>query len=506
MSILKKIKILFICWVFLLTSSTLLWAKTPSKIFTTWHFNLSPLFYVASNRDNHSWVVDFLGPFFTFYHSKSQSGWLFKPFFSWKDTNLEKRFLYLYPLGKWQYKNGETSWYFVPFFKGESQKISSKKEGYARFYWPIFWGKTKEGKKFWGIFPIYGTIYNRYGLDKIKFILWPLYTKSIWDKNYRITMPWPFFSYIEGPDEHGIKIWPLYEHIVSPGKWEKRFILWPFFLEQKDLENPHKSYQWMLLPFYAKQVEGNFTSQSFLWPFFRIAHNPDDNLTEVEAPWPFIRYSKDNDSFSMELWPIVGVKRSPNLSSSYFIWSCFSHDKQRLGGGDTLSSWRLLFFSKIETETNIQDKTIYKKVRIWPLFNYKQVNKNYWFAFPEVNPFDIPGIDLMYGSIFHILELKRTSNSGYTKFLWGLYRHYWNKSEDYRAISFLYSSQQQGNMKKWCILGGLFGRITNGVGKEFIILFKPTSWWKRLFFRTKRKNISDLKLNTKKMSCNLATK
>jgi len=497
-----KKKILIISFLLLLISPIKLRAKdTPSSL--TWHFNLSPLFYAASNKKQDKWVVEFLGPFFTFYHSKKQSGWLFKPLFSWKHTTKEKRFYYLYPLGKWQEEDSESSWYFVPFFKGNTQPEQSG-EQYSRFYWPIFWGRNKKGEFFWGVFPLYGTIYNRYGMNKIKFILWPLYTRSEWGKNYRLTMPWPFFSIIRGPDEHGIKIWPLYEHIISPGRWEKRFVLWPFYLEKRDLKNP-KSYQWMFLPFYAKQVEGNFTSQSFLWPFFRIAHNPDDNLTEVEAPWPFIRYSKDNSSLNVQLWPLIGFEKTPNISSYYFIWSCFSHDKQKLNDGSILSSWRLLFFSKLETETNKKDRVIYKKVRIWPLFNYKRVNQNYWFAFPELNPFDIPGIDLMYGSIFHILEIKRTPESGYTKFLWGLYRHYWNRTTDYKAISFLYSSERSGNIKKWCILGGLFGRITKGRQKNFIIFFKPTSWWGKLFHRKNKKDL-DLKLNHKKMSCNLAIK
>ncbi len=493
----KRYIVLYCLCILIFISPRNIWANSQRNNFSlTWHLNLSPLFYIASNKSKDTWVVEFLGPFFTFYHSNNQEGWLFKPLFSWKKTKKKERFLYLYPLGKWESENGESSWYLVPFFRGNSQKTASnKKNEYTKFYWPIFWGKTKTGESFWGIFPLYGTIYNHYGLDKLRFILWPLYTKSVWGKNYRITMPWPFFSYIKGPDEHGIKIWPLYEHIVSPGKWEKRFILWPFFLEKKDLKNPKRSYQWMLLPFYAKQVEGNFTSQSFLWPFFRIANNPDDNLTEVEAPWPFIRYSKDNNSLNMQLWPLIGFKNAPNLSSYYFIWSCFSHDKQRFNDGSILSSWRLLFFSKIETETNNKEQITYEKCRIWPLFNYKRVKQCYWFAFPEINPFDIPEIDLMYGSIFHILELKRTSNAGYTKFLWGLYRHYWNKNENYRAISFLYSSQQNRNVKKWCILGGLFGRITKGVQKEFIILFKPISWWRRIFHLDNKKNFSDLKLN-----------
>ncbi len=455
-------------------------SQHANSSFQTSHINLSPIFYEASNPQKHTWVIEILGPFLTFYHQSDKSGWLFRPFFSWDHQKKSKDFYYLYPLGRWETTGNETSWRLTPLFRGESNEKKQTGSSYDKFFWPVFWGRNKTGQFYWGIFPIYGNIYNRFGRDKITFFLWPLYAHSTWDKNSQLTLLWPFYSKFSGPDEQGIKLWPFYEHLTSPGNWEKGFIMWPFFFRKKDLKDP-KYHEWMFLPFYAVQYQGEKTSRTFLWPFFRVVKDPEEDYLKVEAPWPFFTYTSGKNIFNIELWPIIGHKKTPEDSSNYFLWYVFSRDALKTKK-QKLITWRLLLFSKLVYREDLKGNEVYVKRRIWPLFNYINVdNKDYWFAFPELNPFDIKKMDQMYGSIFHLIEIKRTPHTGYTKILWGLYRHYWNPKEDYLALTFLFSKDQTPCSDRWTILGGLFGEQWKHGRKQYIIFFEPTSWWGSIF-------------------------
>ena len=72
------------------------------------------------------------------------------------------------------------------------------------------------------------------------FVLWPLYSRSIEENTYRYSILWPFFSYSTG-GEDALAFWPFYGKIITPGKSEKHYVLWPIYNYQKlglDTDNP----------------------------------------------------------------------------------------------------------------------------------------------------------------------------------------------------------------------------------------------------------------------------
>ncbi|HEY9155312.1 MAG TPA: hypothetical protein VIM69_09285, partial [Opitutaceae bacterium] len=75
------------------------------------------------------------------------------------------------------------------------------------FYFSVETGSPETS--YHAVLPIAGTVYNRFGMDRLNWVLFPLYAR--WEKNHVVTTtaPFPFIRVLDGEGNHGFEFWPV---------------------------------------------------------------------------------------------------------------------------------------------------------------------------------------------------------------------------------------------------------------------------------------------------------
>ncbi|CAD7773463.1 MAG: hypothetical protein KCCBMMGE_00185 [Candidatus Methanoperedenaceae archaeon GB37] len=164
----------------------------------------SPLlnYYVSEETKS----IEAVGPFFSYQKGPEFKTFAFRPLFSYEKTPQGLSWDILYPLIRYRRDNWGKRFQLLPLINQEERHQG---ESYKE-YFPVFWGKTKTGEKYGGIFPIYGKYKQRFDRDEIKFVLWPLYIASKKADLHTYHFLWPLFTYHQGEKRKAFKFFPVY--------------------------------------------------------------------------------------------------------------------------------------------------------------------------------------------------------------------------------------------------------------------------------------------------------
>ncbi len=221
--------------------------------------NLSPVFFYSDNPKTEQSRFEVLGPLFSRDRAGSDYLYTVAPLFYYlsRGNTIESEFLY--PLGQYKSGSSDTRFNIIPISRLRQDVIP---EGASNWqFFPFYGGRTSKGEGYGGMFPFYGTFKERFGRDQAMFVLWPVYSRSIEENTYRYSILWPFFSYSTG-GEDALAFWPFYGKIITPGKSEKHYVLWPIYNYQKlglDTDNPRTLKT--VLPFYARETSHEILPQ-----------------------------------------------------------------------------------------------------------------------------------------------------------------------------------------------------------------------------------------------------
>lgn len=107
---------------------------------------------------------------------------------------------FLYPFFTWRREEGHRTF---SFFQLVNSRIDADDAAHPDNHfdvWPFYFSREADNpaESYRALIPLGGTIKNRFGKDRISFVLWPLYVHT--EKNGRqIThAPWPFLRFIDG--------------------------------------------------------------------------------------------------------------------------------------------------------------------------------------------------------------------------------------------------------------------------------------------------------------------
>jgi hypothetical protein len=141
--------------------------------------NFWPLFQYSSDPEEGVKEIDGLGPFFSWRKDPTRTQWGVRPLLNWSEGETEplERLEFVYPLGKYQVKEGEKKGYLFLLSRYLEEEYDSQKKWNFQFF-PFFIGETENGRDYGGLFPLFGTLYERYGKEEILFYLWPIYGSS----------------------------------------------------------------------------------------------------------------------------------------------------------------------------------------------------------------------------------------------------------------------------------------------------------------------------------------
>ena len=436
--------------------------------------NLSPVFFYSDNPETDQSRFEILGPLFSRDRAGSTFLYTFAPLFYYLNEGNAIEAEFLYPFGQYKSGSSDTRFNIIPFSTYRHEVLPEGASNWQLF--PFYGGRTSQGEGYGGMFPFYGTYKERFGRDRGKFILWPLYASTVAEDTYRYTVLWPFFSYSTG-GEQALTFWPFWGKIITPGKSEKYYALWPLINSQKlglDTDNPRTVKT--VLPFYARESSNTYYRQSILYPFFTHYHQDQGNYDQWDTPWPFV-VRGDGENFTLRnYFPFYYKRQEKDKSRFAIFW--WLYDKSIDASMDSWDeTYRYLMFSSYTTEIDAKGDWSVKN-RLWPLFYATSRRGVSHFHAPEPFMMSSPGFDRLFGPWVYLWNQDRLDTYRQGKAFWGLYR--WQEDVDYRLweLSFLADRETTANASKFRLLGGLvtWERENNLRRLKLLYLPKGFSW------------------------------
>ncbi len=383
-------------------------------------WNFWPFFFYSAQEGERR--LEILGPLIAREVSPQEKSFSFRPFYTRVERVEEEDIYFLSPLGHYHREAAYRRLRLVPLFTYDWM-AGEKEPGRHHTVFPFFWGETEDGRKYWGIFPLYGLLRERFGADEIRFFLWPLYASSRRGANRSTHILWPIFNYRRGPDIAGFKVWPIMGFRERPGKFRRAFFLWPFLIwEDRYSEDGPPETKRIFFPFWIKEEARDYRKRIYLWPFFQHLETRDGRFYQWDAPWPFVQIQQGEDRQGFRLWPLYGYRRSPDQESRFLLWPLFQHWHFQRHAEEQYEA-RIFLLWRFR-EVHREGRVVEKMVRIWPvLFRYERADGLTVFYFPALFPFYDEGMERNYGPLLRLLEYYRWPDGRCRlRLLWGLFR------------------------------------------------------------------------------------
>lgn len=406
-----------------------------------------PLFsYHASEGQKE---LEIIGPLFTWREDDQGNEWGIRPFlYLTKHPSQELwRWEFLYPLGKYQVKEGDNKFYLVPFslFRDEVTSSAPERREKASSFLTFFWGHTDEGERYGGFFPIGGRLEDRFGRDEIEFYLWPLYSRIEDEGEITWRIPWPFFSRMGGEAE-GLYIWPLWGRRERAGEYKKGFVLWPGYVymdEYLNTDNPVMKR--FYLPFYATVRSPRGRVDIFIPPLFFHQWAYNSSFEKWVFPWPFFTLVKGEGVREWEVFPLFRLRKEERKKRFYFLWPLYKYEWDIMTSEEEkVRRFLLINKYRIVKELNTGKEAL--DANLWPLFDYRKgLGGGVSLYICPLLPLHDDGMER---NIYPLLWIYRYARSpeGETlsDFLWGLYRRRTSSEFSSTQFAFLLRIEKEG--------------------------------------------------------------
>jgi len=376
---------------------------------------------------------------------------------------------FLYPLGRSTFDpdRPQTSTRLLPFLWYDREMKANGIEEVDWFVFPFVGGSASDGSESsFGVFPFYGDLRGFMSWDRLEWILFPFWVRTSQSGRQHTNFLWPVFGKRSGAGSSGWHAFPFYGTNSLEGKYERRYILWPFWTEAKEKlwqSTPQKG--WQLWPFFGTVSQDDFKAHTVLWPFIAWAHRPSTEYSSWSI-LPFLRFEdapQDGRHFSM-IWPLFLSFQNEKSTWRCFFWPLFWHrlaqslDAQK-------ETWSFLPFWQ-KTTTSFHNGQSHTMSHAWPLLRVQKASdgrRDVRFPSPGLSPIlDPDALSNNLGPAFEIW----TDRSGPEEA--------WNEQ---RVIGNLYHAAQGDGHSRWSIplLGGIWKEPN---GTEHVSLLGGLIRWK----------------------------
>jgi hypothetical protein len=401
-----------------------------------------------------SWELNgekrFLGPIASYERDDSGAHLTIRPLLFSHDTEDGGITNFLYPLGK----RTRDKTYFAPFYL--SKQFEDQHDTSLVL---LFRGTSKKGN-YYGFFPFYGQMYDRFGRDELGFVAWPFYSYAEAGGARKSNVLWPFFSFYSG-SETGFKAWPLYGSRNREGVRNTQFFLWPIFLrEQKDLDTNEPVSSFYAFPFYTSTTSAKRVYYNVLFPLFSYQRSED------QRKWGFLwnLYSKtegkENRGYS--IFPFVSREEREADRSLSLFWFLYKESEWFVKDERHFQRRVLIMNRYIE-----DDRGTF--LNVWPFFEYRAKDSRSDFWFPSILPLRDDGYDRIIRPLITLYDRKKEGDKETVNLLYGLYTKEEGGDNWKRRFAFLFEVKKDHGGTGFEILSGLFGMDS----KQVKILFIP---------------------------------
>jgi hypothetical protein len=400
--------------------------SAPSAGFCTeekgFSLNLWPLFTYRSDPEGARSKLRILGPLIYRRKGAEEGEFALRPlFYRTKNDNQDSLVIeYLYPLGKYKREGGYTKNYIVPFTTLRDEQGEERRESHFSLFL-YFRGQAEEGERYWGVFPLYGRLVNRFGRDRIRFYLWPIYSDWSDEGSYTWNFLWPILSKTSGGGKKAFRVWPLWGYKEEEGVSRTDFMLWPFFTKRVgdlDTDDPEKEY--FLFPLYRGVRSKRARQVTILWPFFSHTVDERGGYRRWDAPWPFISFSRAEKMRRVMLFPLYHSKEAPGDRTRWILWPLYQCWDDQMGDQREVVR-RYLLVNRIKTVFNDKGEVLSRQVSIWPLFRYSREGDEVKLYLLNLIPLRYEGFERNWAPLYTVFRYERSAWRKKWDILWGLY-------------------------------------------------------------------------------------
>jgi len=446
--------------------------------------NFWPLFHYTSDPVEGVSEIEGLGPLFYWKKGAGRREWGARPLLYWTrdEPDSLRRLEFLYPFGKYQAKENDKKGYLFPISDYRDEEFEGTRKWNFQFF-PFFIGETENKEDYFGLFPFFGTLLNRYGKDEIRFYLWPLYSESLSEGTRIRNFLWPFFSFTSGEKKRGYRFWPIYGEREEFGVSKSAFFLWPIFVKKaKGLDTEDPVEERMIFPFYVSKESKYFESKTFLWPLFSHAREERTGFEQWDLPWPLFRTFRGENLYGKRFFLFYGYKVREGQSKRVFLLYPFYQYEEDWMQDFHEKTYRILL-SRIRTGENDQGMEKGKSIRIWPFYDReREEGGRETLSIFYLLPFKEEGLERNLFPLFRIFRWEKDPQKGVsTNLFWGFYKEMKKEDVDYWEIAHFIGSKRGDGWKTVSFLKGLllYEREGEKVSLRFFYLPFRLRWFQQ---------------------------
>lgn len=336
-------------------------------------------------------------------------------------------------------------------------------------------------KNYTAVFPIYGTIKQRFFREEIHFAMFPLYGRTLRKGVTTDNFVWPVFHLRHGNGVTGWQFWPLMgEERRAANVWTNRwgdpelaggfyrfFALWPlFWMNEYDLGTANETRQQAVIPFYNYMRSPQRDSTAWGWPL-GVTHTIDreKKYKEWGAPWPLIVFARGEGKTMNRVFPFFSDGHSQFLTGRWYAWPIYKYNRLQNAPLDRERT-RILFFLYSDTRSrNIWTGEYKRAIDCWPFFSKRHEldGRERFQVLAPIEPYlpNNPGVERNLSPLWSLWRAEKNPKTGAASqsLLWNLYRRDSTPQTKKCSLLFgLFQYQSAPEGKRWRVFYIPFGR------------------------------------------------
>lgn len=267
-------------------------------------------------------------------------------------------------------------WTFFHLVNYDGPQSADPGSGRRLDVWPFYFSRetSRPHASYHAVFPLRGSVLDRFGHDRISWTLFPLYGRFEKRGVVTTTAPWPFIKVISGEETRGFELWPLFGRREKSGDYREQFYLWPFFYKNEArLSEAQPDVKLGALPFYALERSADAVSESYFWPFFGHTHRTAPRrYDETRWFWPLLVQGRGDDRLVNRWAPFYAHSINKGVDKHWVLWPFFRREKLTDEGLVQTKTQFLyfLYWSLRQQSAGNPDLAPAQKSHLWPLYSY----------------------------------------------------------------------------------------------------------------------------------------
>lgn len=320
-------------------------------------------------------AVEMIGPLFFVHSGQGVEQHGMRPLYL-KTTSPETiEGSFLYPFFTWRHQEDYRTFSFFQLINTRTDTTDAAHPDHRFDVWP-FWFSRETGDAaldYRALFPVGGTIKNRFGRDRITFVCFPLYSHTEKAGRHVTHAPWPFLRFIDGEGYRGFEFWPLFGRSRHVGDYDRQFWLWPLgYKSVTNLSEPVPDVKIGALPFYSRDTGPGYIRENYAWPFFGYTHRTEPyRYDETRWFWPFLVQGRGDDRLVNRWGPFYTHSIIKGTEKTWLLWPLYRNQQWSADGVAQEKDTFLFFLWWSLEQRSLANPAAApaRKSHLWPLYS-----------------------------------------------------------------------------------------------------------------------------------------